>query len=78
VLHALVPIGTAADLSQQDVMTYGFMDGKDPGMGSMPGMNMPGMGNMPGMNMPGMNIPGMGDIPGMNIPGMGPTTMPSG
>lgn len=55
-LHILAPVGTAADLSMMDVMTYGFMGHSTPG----DGMDMSGsggatttMGNMPGMNMSG-------------------------
>ncbi len=56
-LHILAPIGTAADLSMMDVMTYGFMGHSTPGdgMSDMPGMS--GMNNMPGMNI--NNMPGM-------------------
>jgi copper(I)-binding protein len=56
-LHVLAPVGTAADLSMTDVMTYGFMGHSTPG----DGMDMSGsgststMGNMPGMNMGGGN-----------------------
>jgi copper(I)-binding protein len=51
-LHILAPIGTAADLSMMDVMTYGFMGHSTPGDGmdmSGTGGSMPGMTNMPGM-----------------------------
>lgn len=54
VLHALVPIGTAADLTENDVLTYGFMGGKQPGMGDMPGSG----GQAPTTAMPGMSMPG--------------------
>lgn len=71
-LHILAPVGTAADLSMADVMTYGFMghstpgDGMDmsggstgsPSTGSSTGSPSTGMGNMPGMSgMPGMTMP---------------------
>ncbi|HJP73124.1 MAG TPA: copper chaperone PCu(A)C [Pseudonocardiaceae bacterium] len=52
-LHVLAPIGTAADLSMMDVMTYGFMGHSTPGDGMDP--NAPGMS---GTNMPGMNMGG--------------------
>jgi copper(I)-binding protein len=58
-LHILAPVGTAADLSMMDVMTYGFMghstpgDGMDMSSGSTsttaPSTGMPGM---PGMTVP--------------------------
>jgi copper(I)-binding protein len=40
VTHVLSPIGSPSDLTENDIMTYGFMGGRDPGMG---GMDMPGM-----------------------------------
>lgn len=46
VVHVLSPVGSPADLTENDVMTYGFMGHRDPGM------DMPGMADMPGM--PGM------------------------
>lgn len=63
-LHVLSPVGTAADLSMMDVMTYGFMGGSTPGDGmdmssgstsstKAPSTGMSGMPNMPGMNMGG-------------------------
>lgn len=58
-LHVLAPVGTAADLSMADVMTYGFMGHATPGDGmDMSGGSTTTMGNMPGMT--GMNMPGMG------------------
>lgn len=63
VLHVLVPVGSPANLTQHDVMTYGFMGHANPGMGMGDGgsssttsstastaSTMPGM---PGMTMPG-------------------------
>lgn len=52
VLHVLSPIGSPANLTENDIMNYGFMGGSDPGMmGNMSGMpdmpNMPGMSGMP-------------------------------
>jgi copper(I)-binding protein len=41
VVHLLSPVGTAANLSQDDVMAYGYMGNSDPGM-DMPGMDMSG------------------------------------
>ncbi|HEY4018504.1 MAG TPA: copper chaperone PCu(A)C [Pseudonocardiaceae bacterium] len=62
-LHILAPVGTAADLSMADVMTYGFMghstpgDGMDMSSGSA-GTPSTGMANMPGMSgMPEMTPP---------------------
>jgi len=53
VLHVLAPVGSAANLTENDIMTYGFMGGSQPGMGDMPGM--PGMsGSPPTTTMPGM------------------------
>jgi copper(I)-binding protein len=58
-LHILAPVGTAADLSMTDVMTYGFMGHATPGDGmDMSGGATTTMGDMPGMT--GMNMPGMG------------------
>ncbi|HEY4459756.1 MAG TPA: copper chaperone PCu(A)C [Pseudonocardiaceae bacterium] len=58
-LHVLAPVGTAADLSMTDVMTYGFMGHATPGDGmDMSGGTTTTMGDMPGMT--GMNMPGMG------------------
>lgn len=58
-LHVLAPVGTAADLSMTDVMTYGFMGHATPGDGmDMSGGATTTMGDMPGMT--GMNMPGMG------------------
>jgi copper(I)-binding protein len=51
--HLLSPIGSANNLTENDVMTYGFMGHSTPGMGDMPGMDMSGSGSvMP--SMPGM------------------------
>lgn len=53
-VHILAPIGGPGNLTQQDVMTYGYMGHRDPGMG----MDMPpassGAGEPPmtGMTMP--------------------------
>jgi copper(I)-binding protein len=54
VVHLLSPIGSAANLTQNDIMTYGFMGGPDPGMG-MAGMSgsTSTMPAMPGMTGPG-------------------------
>jgi copper(I)-binding protein len=58
-LHVLAPVGTAADLSMTDVMTYGFMGHATPGDGmDMSGGATTTMGDMPGMT--GMNMPGVG------------------
>jgi copper(I)-binding protein len=79
-VHVLSPIGSPADLTQDDVMTYGFMGHRDPGMN----MDDDGsdMSDMPGMSatpaaptttapttttMP--NMPGMSNMPGMNMGG---------
>jgi copper(I)-binding protein len=52
VLHVLAPVGSAANLTENDIMTYGFMGGSSPGMGDMSGM--PGMSGSPATSMPGM------------------------
>lgn len=53
-LHVLAPVGTAADLSMMDVMTYGFMGHATPGDGmDMSGGSTTTTGTMPGMNMGG-------------------------
>lgn len=52
VLHVLSPIGSAANLTQNDIMNYGFMGSSQPGMGDMSGM--PGMSGSPTTTMPGM------------------------
>jgi copper(I)-binding protein len=63
VLHVLSPIGSADDLTENDVMTYGFMGHRDPGMGGMGG----DMQGMPGMDMSGTTttptMPGMAGKP---------------
>jgi copper(I)-binding protein len=53
-VHVLSPIGSAANLSENDIMTYGFMGGRDPGMG------MSGMSGAPSTmpSMPGTTGPG--------------------
>jgi copper(I)-binding protein len=59
VVHVLSPVGTPADLTQNDVMTYAYMGHQDPGM-DMGGMDM-GPGSSPGTSttpMPGMTMPG--------------------
>lgn len=64
VVHVLSPIGTPADLTQNDIMTYAYMGHASPGMGmdSDGGMNMgssPGTSGTPmPSNMPGMSMPG--------------------
>jgi copper(I)-binding protein len=60
VLHVLSPIGTATNLTENDIMTYGFMGG------SNPGMDMSGMPGMPGMSAvpPTTDMPGMSTTPG--------------
>jgi copper(I)-binding protein len=60
VVHALSPIGTAANLSENDIMNYGFM-----GNSNSPGM-MGNMSGMPGMSSAPTTMPGM---PGMTMPG---------
>lgn len=67
-LHILAPVGTAADLSMADVMTYGFM-----GNSTMPGDGMDMSGGSTGTPSTGTPSTGMGGMPGM--PGM---TMPAG
>ncbi|HEX9334664.1 MAG TPA: copper chaperone PCu(A)C, partial [Pseudonocardiaceae bacterium] len=44
VVHMLSPIGSPANLTENDVVKYGFMGSNGPGM------DMPGMSNMPGMS----------------------------
>lgn len=68
-LHVLAPVGTAADLSMMDVMTYGFMGHSTPGDG------MDGMDDMSGSSGSGAaTVPsttpstGTGDMPGMTMP----------
>jgi copper(I)-binding protein len=61
VVHVLSPVGSPANLTENDIMTYGFMGGPNPGMGGM--SNMPGMPGMPGSpstmpSMPGMTMSG--------------------
>ncbi|HEX4225036.1 MAG TPA: copper chaperone PCu(A)C [Pseudonocardiaceae bacterium] len=74
-LHILAPVGTAADLSQADVMTYGYMGNSTPG----DGMDMSsGSTSTRSTGTPSTGTPstGMGDMPGMSgMPGM---TMPTG
>jgi copper(I)-binding protein len=60
VVHVLSPVGTPADLTENDVMTYAYMGHKDPGM-DMGGMDMgssPGTSSTPMPGMPGMTMPG--------------------
>lgn len=61
VVHVLSPIGSPADLTQNDVMTYGFMGHKDPGMdmSGMTGMNMPGMSATPAQPPTTTTMPAM-------------------
>lgn len=57
VVHVLSPIGTPADLTQNDIMTYAYMGHGTPGMmdtGSSPGTS----GSTAPSDMPGMNMPG--------------------
>jgi copper(I)-binding protein len=63
VVHVLSPVGSATDLTENDVMTYGYMGHAEPGMGMDD--DMPGMTGMPGPSasrtpqpMPGMTTPG--------------------
>jgi copper(I)-binding protein len=79
-VHVLSPIGSPANLTMDDVMTYGYMGHRDPGMNmgseDMSGMDMPGM---TGMDMPTgrqgapattsgpPGTPGMTDMPGMTM-----------
>jgi copper(I)-binding protein len=53
VVHVLSPIGSPANLTENDIMTYGFMGGPNPGMGMT---GMPGMSGSPSTmpSMPGM------------------------
>ncbi len=60
--HLLSPIGSANNLTEDDVMTYGFMGHSTPGMGDMPGMDMPGM-DMPGSASTTPTMPGMDGKP---------------
>jgi copper(I)-binding protein len=64
-VHVLAPVGSAKNLTEQDVMTYGFMGHRDPGMmgGGMSGM--PGMSNTapPSMPTPSAGAPGMSSAP---------------
>lgn len=48
VTHVLSPIGSPGNLTMNDVMTYGFMGHRDPGMD----MGTEGGSDMSGMNMP--------------------------
>jgi copper(I)-binding protein len=58
VVHVLSPVGSPSDLTFNDVMMYGYMGGRDPGMG-MSGMNgMPGTSGAPATTMPGMTMTG--------------------
>jgi copper(I)-binding protein len=54
VVHVLSPVGSPANLTENDIMTYGFMGGPNPGMG------MAGMSGSPSTMpaMPGMTGPG--------------------
>jgi copper(I)-binding protein len=84
IVHVLSPIGSPADLTQDDVMTYGFMGHKDPGMNmSDDGSDgMTGMTGMPDMTAPATTAPArtapatpttttMPDMPDMSgMPGM--------
>jgi copper(I)-binding protein len=61
VVHVLSPVGSPADLTEDDIMTYAFMGSNTPGMGmDMTGKpsDMGGTGTSPGTTMPAM--PGMG------------------
>lgn len=59
-VHVLAPVGSAKNLTERDVLTYGFMGNRDPGMmGGGGGMSgMPGMSSAPAPStsagMPGM------------------------
>lgn len=59
--HVLSPIGTPADLTENDVMTYAYMGHGTPGMGGMDMGGTPANGGSSGSTMPGM--------PGMTTPG---------
>jgi copper(I)-binding protein len=66
-VHVLSPVGTAANLTEDDVMTYGYMGHRDPGMGMGPD------GQMTDMNMPATKGLGPAAPPpttNMNMPGM--------
>jgi copper(I)-binding protein len=71
VVHVLSPIGSPANLTMDDVITYGYMGQRDPGMGTdgMTGMDMPtGTPAPPMTNTPGTTkTPGMTDMPGMTM-----------
>jgi copper(I)-binding protein len=58
VVHMLSPIGSPANLTENDIMAYGFMgNSNNPGMmGNMAGMS--GMPAAPTTTMPGMTMPG--------------------
>jgi copper(I)-binding protein len=82
-LHILAPVGTAADLSMNDVMTYGFMGHSTPGMGDMSGMtDLSGATPAPGTSgstatssrTPSTKTP----TTTMNMPGMTGMSMPVG
>jgi hypothetical protein len=57
VVHILSPVGIPADLTVNDMMTYGYMDHRDPGMGGM-GMSTTSTAGARSTTMPGMS--GMG------------------
>ncbi|HEX3782427.1 MAG TPA: copper chaperone PCu(A)C [Pseudonocardiaceae bacterium] len=81
-LHILAPVGSAANLSMNDVMTYGFMGHSSPGMGDMSGMtDMTGTtpppttgGRTPTTTKPTTAKP----TTTMNMPGMTGMNMPAG
>jgi hypothetical protein len=60
VVHVLSPVGSPANLTENDIMTYGFMGGRDPGMGMSGMQGMPGMSGAPSTmpSMPGMTNSG--------------------
>lgn len=66
-VHVLSPIGTPADLTQDDIMTYAYMGHGTPGMG----MDMTGSGAASGStgSSTGSSPSTMPGMPGMNMPG---------
>ncbi|HEX5404766.1 MAG TPA: copper chaperone PCu(A)C [Pseudonocardiaceae bacterium] len=62
-VHVLSPVGSPADLTEHDIMTYAYMGGASPGMG----MDMDGKPtNLGGTGSPATTMPAM---PGMNMGG---------
>jgi copper(I)-binding protein len=57
-VHVLSPVGSPADLTFNDVMTYGYMGHANPGMGMSDMNGMTGTSGAPMTSMPGMTMSG--------------------